>query len=149
MAQQWSALHHRVLAMKVILTTVLDRWIPWNYAPVKRLSLSPLHSSCQILQNRSSESGEVGDVDSMGFLASQNLGWVEAMSRKKDCRPSSCCILDDKVAWTVKNSKLKCFKPGPSLSTVLFFANIQQSRSQSRRYCTRPWVTWVEGMYRW
>ena len=36
----------------------------------------------------------------------------------------------------------KCFKPGSSLSTVLFTANIQRNRSQSRRRSTRPWVTW-------
>ena len=38
---------------------------------------------------------------------------------------------------------LKCFKPKSSLSTVLFTANIQRNRSQSRRRSTRPWVTWV------
>ena len=30
MVPQWLAQHHRVLAIKVILTTVFDRWIPWN-----------------------------------------------------------------------------------------------------------------------
>ena len=48
-------------------------------------------SSAQPMSN--TNWSQFGDVDSMVFFASQELGWVEAMSRKKDCRPSSYCIL--------------------------------------------------------
>ena len=68
--------------------------------------------NCEEAESKSSEqlmsdTLDSGDVDSMGFLANRELGWVEVMSRKKDCKPSSYCILGDKLVWTVKNCKFE------------------------------------------
>ena len=39
--------------------------------------------------------------------------------------------------------ELKCFKPGSSLSSVLFTANIERNRSQTSRRATQSSLTWV------
>ena len=67
-----------------------------------------------------SDASDSGDVDSLGFLASRELRWLEALSRTADHRPAAF------LAWSrglwITNSKLNCLKPGLSLSSVLFFA---------------------------
>ena len=59
---------------------------------MKRLTLSPLRSSCPILQ-----------------ILEMLTRWVSGTrlsggnARKMDCKPSSHCILGGKLAWTVNN----------------------------------------------
>ena len=84
-------------------------------------------SSAQLM----SDTSDSGYVDSLGFLASRELGWVVVLLH----------------SWRglrrITNSKLKCFKPRLSLSSVLFTVIAQRSWSQSRRRATQRSVTWV------